>query len=121
MIIALLVGLLGGVGAGCRYLLDTVITRRFRAFPVGTCVINISGSLVLGFVAGWGGPLPEVLRLGLGVGFCGGFTTFSTASLETIRLVRTHSRASAVLHLAVMVLGSLAGATAGLLLGRLLS
>lgn len=122
MIIALLVAVLGGLGAGCRYVLDTLITRRVSSFPVGTCVINISGSLLLGFIHGWGGQhLSEEVRIGLGVGFCGGFTTFSTASLETVRLARSGASRAAVVHLTVMVLGSLAGAGVGLLVGRSLA
>lgn len=118
MIIALLVGLLGGLGAGCRYVVDNLITRGVPAFPLGTCVINIAGSLLLGFVVGGGVDWSEEIRIGVGVGFCGGFTTFSTASLETVRLARSRSIPASAGHLIVMVVGSVAGAALGLLLGR---
>lgn len=119
MIIAVLVGLLGGLGAGCRYVVDSLIARRAPVFPLGTCVINIVGSLLLGFIAGGGVPhWSEELRIGVAVGFCGGFTTFSTASLETVRLARSGSVPAAAGHLVVMVFGSVAGAALGLFLGR---
>jgi len=81
----------GGVGASLRFLLDGVMRARVPiAYPVGTTVINISGSLLLGLLAGLASAalLPEDLRLLLGTGLLGGYTTFSTASLDTVRLLQ---------------------------------
>ena len=89
MLIALLV-LGGAVGAPARYLVDGVVQSRSRGVaPWGTFVINVSGSFVLGVVTGAVlyhglGPLPKTA---LGTGFCGAYTTFSTFSYETVRLL----------------------------------
>lgn len=97
-----LMALLGGVGAVCRFVLDAVVrARRPGHFPSGTLVVNVLGSLLLGALAGLvlrGGADPD-LRLVLGTGFCGGFTTFSTASLECVRLVQAGRRALALAYL----------------------
>jgi CrcB protein len=86
-----LVAVAGGVGAALRFFLDGLITARTRtAFPYGTAVINLSGSFALGLITGLAtqGWLPDELALVLGVGLLGGYTTFSTASVETVRLAR---------------------------------
>jgi CrcB protein len=79
------VGLLGGVGAVARFLLDgTVPSRLGRVFPYGTLAVNLSGALALGAVHGAavGG---DALRLA-GIGLIGAYTTFSTWMLESHRL-----------------------------------
>jgi CrcB protein len=85
----LLVALAGAVGAAARFCLDGWILERVGGeFPWGTFVINVSGSLLLGFVSGlvlYHG-LPETPRLLVGVGFCGAYTTFSTFGYDAIRL-----------------------------------
>ena len=89
--IILLLVLAGGVGAVCRFVLDGVIQARSGvAFPLGTLVINLSGSLVLGLLTGLtlAHLVPDPVRLVVGTGFLGGYTTFSTASFETVRLVQ---------------------------------
>ncbi len=82
---------LGGVG---RYWLSGVIARRFgEAFPVGTLVVNATGSFVIGFIATLTRPEGRLLmsasaRQFLMVGICGGYTTFSSFSLQTLNLAR---------------------------------
>ncbi|MGJ5723510.1 fluoride efflux transporter CrcB [Brevibacterium sp. H602] len=81
----------GGLGASSRMLLDGLIKSRMStALPWGTIIINVSGSLVLGLLTGLAGAnlLPEAWHLVLGTGFLGGYTTFSTASFETVRLLQ---------------------------------
>jgi CrcB protein len=88
----------GGAGANARYwfgqLVATVQEARFpnTELPWATFLINVSGSVVLGFVAaaflGHPDPARRAWYLLLGTGFCGGFTTFSTFSLETFELLR---------------------------------
>lgn len=83
--------LAGGIGASARMLLDGLIKSRVSgAIPWGTIIINVSGSLVLGLLTGLATShvLPEAWHLVIGTGFLGGYTTFSTASFETVRLVQ---------------------------------
>ena len=88
----LLVGIGSFVGGNARFVLGRVVGGMIDArFPLGTFVVNILGSLVLGFVTGLLAtralPHADSLRLALGVGFCGGFTTFSTFEYETHALL----------------------------------
>ncbi|MGO2035621.1 MAG: fluoride efflux transporter CrcB [Brevibacterium sp.] len=81
----------GGFGAAARMLLDGLIKSRVAGpTPWGTIIINVSGSLVLGFLTGLaaGQILPQAWLLVVGTGFLGGYTTFSTASVETVRLLQ---------------------------------
>lgn len=119
MITVLLVGVLGGAGAAARWAVDSILTRHGPRLPISTCVINIVGSFLLGLlVAAGAGDTSSSVLVGLGVGFCGGFTTFSTATVETVRTARQHSLAAGALHLVVMVLGSVGAALVGLLVGQ---
>ena len=84
------ISLAGGLGAVSRFMSDSLVrTALGRNFPWGTLVINIIGSFILGILAGsilYGHTNPDV-GLVIGTGFCGGFTTFSTASFEAARLI----------------------------------
>ncbi|MBT1631672.1 MULTISPECIES: CrcB family protein [Curtobacterium] len=111
----------GGVGAAGRFLLDGLINtgREFR-LPVGTLTINITGSLLLGLIVGAASHLGAAPVAVLGTGVMGGYTTFSTANFETVRLARSgRITAAAVNGLGMLVL-SVAAAIAGILLGGLL-
>lgn len=113
------VGLAGGGGALARYLLDRAIGSWARPdLPVGTITINITGSLVLGVLVGLVSHhgAPRALSLVAGTGFCGGYTTFSTASFEAVRLLQERRMRSALVSLALTVGGTLAAAGAGLAL-----
>ncbi|HTJ74112.1 MAG TPA: fluoride efflux transporter CrcB [Acidimicrobiales bacterium] len=80
----------GAVGAPVRYLVDGFVSDRVEgAFPWGTFVINVTGSLLLGLLTGLSlyHAFPRTPRVVLGTGFCGAYTTFSTFSFETIRLL----------------------------------
>ena len=93
------VALAGGFGAALRLVVDGLVQARVRSsVPVGTLVINVAGSLLLGLITGlslalW---LPAAWHLVLGGGLMGGFTTFSTASYETVRLARARRSVAAV-------------------------
>ncbi|HCG54712.1 MULTISPECIES: fluoride efflux transporter CrcB [Brevibacterium] len=83
--------LAGGLGASCRMFLDGLIKSRIGgAIPWGTITINVSGSLILGLLTGLSSAqvLPEAWHLIIGTGFLGGYTTFSTASFEAVRLIQ---------------------------------
>jgi CrcB protein len=99
--LALLVALAGGLGAVARALLiHHVSIRRADPLPIGTVLVNASGSLVLGFLTGlslYHGLGPRELSV-LGVGLCGGYTTWSTASWETLHLVRSGHRSEAIIY-----------------------
>ena len=89
--LAALVALCGGVGAVGRYALDSAVQRRVRRpTPFGTISVNVTGSFVLGVITGLvvHHHLSVDVERVIGVGFCGGLTTFSTASFETVRLLR---------------------------------
>ncbi|WP_024793717.1 fluoride efflux transporter CrcB [Tomitella biformata] len=81
----------GSAGAVARFMLDGAVRARWRPdFPWATIAVNVSGSLLLGIITGlalWHGE-PSQVRAIIGVGFCGGYTTFSTASVETVRLLQ---------------------------------
>jgi len=109
----------GAVGAPARYLLDGFVRDRTEgAFPWGTFAINVSGSLLLGLITGAAlyHAFPNTPKVWLGTGFCGAFTTFSTFTFETIRLLEEDAVADAFLYaLASLVVAALAAA-AGLAL-----
>lgn len=85
---ALLVAAGGAVGAVARFLVAKVSTSCLgAAFPYGTLFVNITGSFILGLLTGIAlgrAAVPETVRLLVGVGFCGAFTTFSTFAVETL-------------------------------------
>ena len=110
----------GFVGAPSRYLLDRAVTRRVNSdLPWGTFAINISGSLLLGFLTGLtlSHHLSDLGKALLGTGFCGAYTTFSTFTFETLRLLEDGRYLEAAGNVIVSVLVGLAAATAGLALG----
>ncbi|HWC21119.1 MAG TPA: fluoride efflux transporter CrcB [Flexivirga sp.] len=122
----LLIALCGGAGAVTRFVVDAEVRRRVRgSFPVGTFLINVVGSFLLGVLtgalthhAGW---LSPTAKVALGTGFCGGFTTFSTASVETTRLWLTTGRTESSRYAVATVAVSLLAAFLGLALGAALS
>lgn len=118
----LLTAAAGGIGAALRFVLDGVIRSRFPAFPIGTLVINVSGSFVLGLVTSFalGDVLPPEALTVLGVGLLGGFTTFSTASFETVRLIGDRRYGAALAVGVGMLIASVLAAALGLWLGSLL-
>ena len=115
MIVALAL-VAGAVGAVTRFVLDATVKRRWRSsFPLATAVINITGSLLLGVLAGlvlFHGQ-PSVWQTIVGTGFCGGYTTFSTASFETVGLVQRGRSAYALLNAVGSLLLSVAACAAG--------
>ncbi|OLT46147.1 CrcB family protein [Cellulosimicrobium sp. CUA-896] len=113
------VALGGGTGAAARFLLDTAVQRHNRwSTPLGTVVVNVTACFLLGLVTGWGlGHAGDVVLVaGLGAGFLGGFSTFSTASVEAARLLLARRRLAAVLHPLGMLLAGLAAAALGIAL-----
>jgi CrcB protein len=114
--------LAGGVGAALRFLLDSVLrTRTGHGFPWGTAVVNLTGSFALGLVTGLAGNgwlAPEATVV-LGVGLLGGYTTFSTASVETIRLAQEGRFRAAFANAFGVLVACTAAALLGIWLGGL--
>ncbi len=118
----LAVAVAGGLGAVARLVLDGVLRSRMVVnFPLGTTVINVTGSFLLGLVTGLAlaHGLPTEWRAILGTGFLGGYTTFSTASFETVRLAQQHRYRAALVNGFGMMLLALAAAGLGLWVGAL--
>lgn len=115
--LALGIALAGGAGAALRYLLDTAVPVRVRErFPWGIMLVNLTGSFALGLLAGLalGQPLASVLAVGL----LGGYTTFSTAILDTVRLLQQRRIGAALLNGPGMLVATVVLAVCGILLGR---
>lgn len=121
-ILFLLTVIAGGVGAALRFVLDGAIRSRFPGFPIGTFVINVAGSFLLGLCTALtlGSLLPPEVLAVLGVGLTGGFTTFSTASFETVRLVGDRRYGAALVNGVGMLVAGVLAAALGLWLGSLL-
>lgn len=113
----LYLGVFGGMGCVARYLVSGwVYTLAGKTLPYGTLAVNVTGSLLLGLVME--GSLRSTLlspdlRFGLTVGFLGGFTTFSTFSYETVRLLEEGSVVAAganiLLNISVCIVAALLG------------
>ena len=115
--LALVVSLAGGAGAVLRALLiHHVGARRSDPLPLGTLLVNASGSLVLGILTGlsiYHGLGSHLLAV-IGVGLCGGYTTWSTTSWETVHLLHTGHRIDAVTYTVGGLAACLGAAAAGI-------
>jgi CrcB protein len=117
VILALVVGVVAGLGAVIRYVVDQVVTHWYRpSLPLGTFVVNISGSFVLGLVTGLAlhHGLSNNLDMVLGTGFAGGYTTWSTLMVETATLTDDSRHTHAFITVAGSLAAGLAAAAAGL-------
>jgi CrcB protein len=120
LLVVLCVALGGFVGAPARLLADRFVADRIETdFPLGTFLVNISGSLILGFLTGIGlaGHLPSDVEALVGTGFCGAYTTFSTWSYETVRLLEEGELLEAFVNALLSLIAGLAVAGAGMALG----
>lgn len=110
------------VGGVIRYLLGGAIQRTLAAsFPTGTLVINVTGSALLGFIFRYALETPAVtpeIRALLGIGFCGGYTTFSTFSYETLTLLEDGDWRRAGLYVGLSLIGSVLAAFLGFMAAR---
>lgn len=121
MLNVLLVALGGGLGAAGRYGVSLAAPARVGEWPFATFTINVAGSLLIGILGGWlatKGEASEQLRLLLGVGILGGFTTFSAFSLETMRMIERNDWLGASTYSIGSVLAGLAAVAIGLLTAK---
>ncbi len=111
MINCLAVGLGGFIGAVLRYLISLIPIKNPESFPINTFIINIIGTFAIGclaFATSKNENIDPKLLLFLKVGICGGFTTFSTFSLETAELIKSGSIVIAIIYvIASIVIGVL--------------
>lgn len=97
-----LIGSGGFAGTVCRYLVTTYLTRLIPlSFPFGTFAVNIAGCFIIGLVMGlsFQSTVSSQVRLLVATGFCGGFTTFSTYSLEIFELYQRGEAGTSLLYL----------------------
>lgn len=119
-----LVGLGGAIGSIGRFIASQTIQRLFisSGFPYGTLVVNVAGCLIIGIVYGiserfnW---LTPEWRIFLTTGICGGFTTFSSFSYESIALIRDYELLYAGLNVAISVVVGFAATYLGLLITKI--
>ncbi|RFA11862.1 chromosome condensation protein CrcB [Subtercola boreus] len=124
LLLTVLVAVSGGLGAIIRFVVDGVVRSRLGSrYPFGTTVINLSGAMLLGFVTSLalGQVLSNDWRLMLGTGLLGGYTTFSTASFETVRLLQAGRYGAALCNGVGMLVVSVLLAGAGFWLGTLIA
>lgn len=121
MIYITLVGVGGAFGAIARHLVNQMAITQLNSSLMGTFIVNISGSFVLGILAGILSSypnLPEGTRLFMAVGFLGSYTTFSTFSLATIQLLEKGDLFNAFINIISTIIIGLVAAMAGLVIGR---
>lgn len=104
----LFIGLGGAIGSIFRYLTHCITTKYFQSsFPLSTFLVNVIGSLLIGLFIGYLGkyfPDNHPLKFFLIVGFCGGFTTFSSFALENYNLMQNNQQIMAYLYMAVSII-----------------
>ena len=110
----------GAAGSVSRYLVSVWMMRSSGAFPLSTFVINVVGSFLIAFFArAFSTPdSSPVIRAALTIGFCGGFTTFSTFSAEFVTLVQEERTGRAVVYVVASVVTSVLAVLAGLAVGE---
>ncbi|GAB3713305.1 fluoride efflux transporter CrcB [Nocardiopsis nanhaiensis] len=116
---ALMVALGAAVGAPVRFLVDLALKRRFgEAFPWGTLLVNVAGSLILGTLMAL--PVSAEAMALVGTGLCGALTTYSTFAYETVQLTRTGARLRALLYVLASLALGIGAAWLGLAAGTIL-
>ncbi len=116
----------GALGTGARFWLSGFAAQRVgELFPVGTLLVNVTGSFVIGLFAALADPMGPFIvsprfRQFFTIGVCGGYTTFSSFSIQTLDLFQTGEWLKAALNIVISVFGCLAavwlGRTAGLII-----
>jgi CrcB protein len=122
MVLVANVAIGGALGSGSRYLVGAAIQSRAGGdFPLATLIINVVGSLLLGFIleyATGSAAMSPATRLLLSTGFCGGFTTFSTFSHETVRLIQAGEYRRATVYVGLSLILSFTAIVVGYAIAR---
>jgi CrcB protein len=111
----------GGLGAAIRHAVNLSFGKLFGGFPFATLFENVSGSFLMGLLAGYfafKSGASQHIRLFLTTGILGGYTTFSTFSLDAALLWERDHYSRAALYVALSILGTLGGIALGLALMR---
>jgi CrcB protein len=122
-----LVAIGGALGSMARYGCSRAVALSYgETFPWGTLAVNIAGSFIIGFTAAVSGPDSRLIvspnvRTFIMVGFCGGFTTFSSFSLQTLQLIQNGDAAEAFGNVLLSVAACMAGVTIGYMAGMLIT
>ncbi len=107
----LLVGIAGFLGAVLRYSVGEVLAEESTIFPLSTLIINLLGSFLLAWlttVVFRRFPVPSSFKVAIGTGFVGSFTTFSSVSVETVRLFQDNHLILGIIYILVSLFGGLA-------------
>lgn len=110
MLNCLFVGIGGFIGAILRYLISLIPIKNPSTFPINTFVVNMAGALAIGLIAlviSKNESIDSRLILLLKVGICGGFTTFSTFSLESAELIKSGSYLTAIIYITASIVASI--------------
>jgi len=111
------VAFFGAIGAVMRYRVDSAVSARLPSdFPIGTLIVNLTGSLALGVLVG--AAVPDRVAFLLGTGFMGGYTTFSTWMVESVRLGEIGEVALLLRNLWLSLLAGFGVAAAGFYVGQ---
>lgn len=117
----LAVGVGGALGTLARYVINVQTVQLL--FPLGTLIENITGSFLLGILTGWvlNSTMNQIVKAGIGVGFCGGFTTMSTLSADFFVLIVKQEFMVSFLYLGISLFCGVALAFGGYFIGEKLS
>ncbi len=119
MLLALAIAAGGAAGTLARFGISAWMAPVTIRFPFATLFINVVGSFLIGWLSGDWSPVKDItMRAALTIGFCGGFTTFSTFSIETVRMVHGGDARRAVTYVFASVILSVSAAALGVAAGR---
>ncbi len=111
----------GGLGSSLRFIISKYLNAG-HLLPYGTLLVNVAGSLLLGMIIGWAlktNSISSPVNLMLGIGFCGGFTTFSTFSFENYSLIKTGDYLSFSLYFFGSILLGMLAILIGIMISKL--